>query len=86
MQKTSAWPLSLVYAALIVFASLFPFDGWRAQGIADRSQQQGQQGNDKEPESAHGHTLLHRSPPRVDLSQQPRPFGDLPPGAAAGSE
>ncbi|WP_280187953.1 VanZ family protein [Delftia sp. PS-11] len=31
--KTSAWPLALVYAALIVFASLFPFDGWRAQGI-----------------------------------------------------
>ncbi len=34
MDKTTAWPLSLVYAALIVFASLFPFDGWRAQGIA----------------------------------------------------
>ena len=34
MHKTSAWPLSLVYAALIVFASLFPFDGWRAQGIS----------------------------------------------------
>lgn len=32
-QKTSAWPLALIYAALIVFASLFPFDGWRAQGI-----------------------------------------------------
>lgn len=32
--QTSAWPLALVYAALIVFASLFPFDGWRAQGIA----------------------------------------------------
>ena len=34
MHKTSAWPLALVYAALIVFASLFPFEGWRAQGIA----------------------------------------------------
>lgn len=33
MHKTTAWPLSLVYAALIVFASLFPFEGWRAQGI-----------------------------------------------------
>ncbi|MCD2512613.1 VanZ family protein [Comamonas endophytica] len=33
MHKTSAWPLALVYAALIVFASLFPFAGWRAQGI-----------------------------------------------------
>ena len=33
VQKTSAWPLALVYAVLIVFASLFPFDGWRAQGI-----------------------------------------------------
>lgn len=33
MHKTSAWPLSLIYAALVVFASLFPFTGWRAQGI-----------------------------------------------------
>ena len=33
MHKTSAWPLALIYSALIVFASLFPFDGWRAQGI-----------------------------------------------------
>lgn len=33
MHKTSAWPLALTYAALIVFASLFPFEGWRAQGI-----------------------------------------------------
>ncbi|MDR3066544.1 MAG: VanZ family protein [Comamonas sp.] len=33
MRHTSAWPLSLVYGLLIVFASLFPFDGWRAQGI-----------------------------------------------------
>ena len=34
MHKTSAWPLALVYAALIVFASLFPFTGWRVQGIS----------------------------------------------------
>ncbi len=33
VHKTSAWPLALVYAALIFFASLFPFNGWRAQGI-----------------------------------------------------
>ncbi|MCW8175973.1 VanZ family protein [Verminephrobacter aporrectodeae] len=33
MHKTSAWPLALIYAALIVFASLYPFEGWRAQGI-----------------------------------------------------
>ena len=33
MHKTSAWPLALIHAALIVFASLFPFDGWRDQGI-----------------------------------------------------
>jgi VanZ family protein len=33
VHKTSAWPLALIYAVLIVFASLFPFDGWRAQGI-----------------------------------------------------
>ncbi|KAB2899498.1 MAG: VanZ family protein [Burkholderiaceae bacterium] len=34
MHKTIAWPLALIYAALIVFASLFPFDGWREQGIS----------------------------------------------------
>ena len=34
MHKTSAWPLALVVAALIVFASLFPFIGWRNQGIS----------------------------------------------------
>lgn len=31
--KTSAWPLAQAYAALIVYASLYPFDGWRNQGI-----------------------------------------------------
>lgn len=32
--KSSAGPLALVYAALIVYASLYPFTGWRDQGIA----------------------------------------------------
>ena len=32
--KTSAWPLALIYAVLVVYASLYPFDGWRNQGIA----------------------------------------------------
>jgi VanZ family protein len=31
--KTSAWPLAGAYAALIVYASLYPFSGWRDQGI-----------------------------------------------------
>lgn len=31
--KSSAWPLALTYAALIVYASLFPFTGWRDQGL-----------------------------------------------------
>lgn len=34
MHKTSAWPLSQAYAGLIVYASLYPFGGWRDQGIA----------------------------------------------------
>ncbi len=34
MHKTTAWPLALVYAALVMFASLFPFVGWRDQGIS----------------------------------------------------
>lgn len=34
MFKTSAWPLALLYSVLIVFASLFPFEGWRVQGIS----------------------------------------------------
>lgn len=34
MHKTSAWPLALTYTALIVFASLFPFEGWRGQGVS----------------------------------------------------
>jgi VanZ family protein len=31
--KTSAWPLALVYAGLIVYASLYPFEYWRDQGV-----------------------------------------------------
>jgi VanZ family protein len=34
MHKSSAWPLSLVYICLIVYASLYPFADWRDQGIA----------------------------------------------------
>ena len=34
MHKTSAWPLALVYAGLIVYASLYPFAHWRDQGMA----------------------------------------------------
>jgi len=32
--KTSAWPLSLAYATLVVYASLYPFSGWRDQGVS----------------------------------------------------
>ena len=33
MHKTSAWPLSQICVALIVYASLYPFEHWRDQGI-----------------------------------------------------
>lgn len=33
-RRTSALPLALTYALLIVYASLYPFQGWRDQGIA----------------------------------------------------
>ncbi|WP_310626270.1 VanZ family protein [Limnohabitans sp.] len=33
MRQTSAWPLSQICVALIVYASLYPFDHWRDQGI-----------------------------------------------------
>jgi len=33
-RTTAAWPLAWVYAILIVYASLYPFDNWRIQGIA----------------------------------------------------
>lgn len=32
VHKTSAWPLSVVYVGLVVYASLYPFAGWRDQG------------------------------------------------------
>ena len=34
MRKTSAWALSQLCVALIVYASLYPFEHWRDQGIA----------------------------------------------------
>lgn len=34
MSSTAARPLSWMYAALIAYASLYPFEGWRDQGIA----------------------------------------------------
>ena len=34
LRKTAAWPLVWIYAVLIVYASLYPFDNWRIQGIA----------------------------------------------------
>jgi VanZ family protein len=34
MQKTSAWPLALIYVGLVLYASLYPFAEWRDQGIA----------------------------------------------------
>ena len=33
MHKTTAWPLALIYAALVVYASLYPFADWRDQGL-----------------------------------------------------
>jgi VanZ family protein len=33
MQKTAAWPLAFIYAVLIVYASLYPFENWRSQGV-----------------------------------------------------
>ena len=33
-RSTAAWPLSALYVGLIVYASLYPFEGWRVQGIA----------------------------------------------------
>ena len=32
--KTSAWPLALAYSALVIYASLYPFSGWRDQGMS----------------------------------------------------
>lgn len=33
MHKTSAWPLAGIYAVLIIYASLYPFDQWRDQDL-----------------------------------------------------
>jgi VanZ family protein len=32
-RKTSAWPLTLAYIALVIYASLYPFENWRNQGV-----------------------------------------------------
>ena len=32
-RKTSAWPLTLAYVALVIYASLYPFENWRNQGV-----------------------------------------------------
>lgn len=32
--RSSAWPLALLFAGLVVYASLYPFTGWRFQGVA----------------------------------------------------
>lgn len=34
MRKSAAWPLTWMYIALVVYASLYPFSNWRDQGIA----------------------------------------------------
>ncbi len=34
MHKTAAWPLAILYAGLVVYASLYPFADWRNQDIA----------------------------------------------------
>ena len=33
-RPTTAWPLALALACLVVYASLYPFSGWRDQGIS----------------------------------------------------
>ncbi len=32
--RSSAWPLSALLAGVVVYASLYPFEGWRIQGLA----------------------------------------------------
>ena len=32
--KSAALPLALLYAALVIYASLYPFTGWRDVGVA----------------------------------------------------
>ncbi|WP_332742622.1 VanZ family protein [Hydrogenophaga sp.] len=31
--RSSAWPLAFLFACLVVYASLYPFTGWRDQGV-----------------------------------------------------
>lgn len=31
--RSSAWSLALIFTGLVVYASLYPFEGWRAQGV-----------------------------------------------------
>ena len=33
MHKTAAWPLALIYAVLIVYASMYPFVQWSDTGV-----------------------------------------------------
>lgn len=32
--RSSAWPLTAVFALMVVYASLYPFAGWRVQGLS----------------------------------------------------
>jgi VanZ family protein len=32
--RSSAWSLALIFTVLVVYASLYPFEGWRAQGVS----------------------------------------------------
>jgi VanZ family protein len=32
--RSSAWPLSLLFVGLVLYASLYPFTGWRVQGVS----------------------------------------------------
>lgn len=32
--RSSAWSLALIFTGLVIYASLYPFEGWRAQGVA----------------------------------------------------
>ncbi|MFN8955530.1 MAG: VanZ family protein, partial [Burkholderiales bacterium] len=36
-RTSAAWPLFCIYAVLIVYASLYPFDNWRFQGVVSWS-------------------------------------------------
>lgn len=32
--RSSAWPLALLFAGLVLYASFYPFTGWRVQGVS----------------------------------------------------